>query len=330
VIALLAGLGVLVLSTSAVAAAAALRAGRALDRETTPFRWRRLDPPARTVAAHLLRWGVRRAVLGYLGAMIPAIGLVVVVTTLFSLVLGLSLGLSEAVRGLSMGGVLLAGASGIGAAVVIRELLRRDEVDRGPTGWFFSPGPVGQWFAFTPSDRSDLGELVLEQHKRSQQEELDTAATEVAAALGRVRSLSPVDLRAAVATQLALWQSETSSSVVPARRSADQALRQVDRFLERLDRERAEGVDDDEARKFWYTAVLRTLRRCAGPRAVSGVMAAGQDSGVRPVARRAGRADGSSRPTRGPVVTEPGVEVIDLRRLDQEPPSEPGHHRREV
>lgn len=327
---LYAGLGVMLLATIGVAAVAAVRAGQALNRETVPFRWPQLESPGRDVAVRLLRRSTYRATLGFWWAMTPVLGLLGAMTALLVLALGLSLGRLGVVSGLSVGGILLAGVSTVGAGAVIRRLLCRSEVGWDVPRRFFPLQPVATWFEFTSSDRMELGAFVLERRKQAQQEDLDTVAMEVAAVLGRVRDLTPEDLRAVVETQLTLWQSGTSWSVLSVEHDVQQTLHQIDRLLEHLEQELVEGVNEIEAREFWYTTVLRVVCRSAGPRALSGVLAARAEASARSGARRRMRTEDVLPREENSPSTGCGTEaVIDLRPVERNPASEPGSHRHE-
>jgi hypothetical protein len=335
VIVLFTGFGVLVSATAAVAVVAAVRAGQVLDRETAPFRWSRLDPAGRALATRLLRRDTVRAVFGFWRAMIPALALCAGVTATIVLLLGLSLGWSGVGAAFSVGGVMFAGASAIGAGVVIRHLCCRDENGQDVPGRFFPLAPVATWFELGPTDRDELGVVISEQQKWSQQEDLDLVAGEVAAVLGRVRDLAPMDLRVVMTTQLVLWCSGTAESIPSGNLLLQQTLRQVDQLLEHLEQDLAEGADEAEARKFWYTAVLRIVRRSAGPRALTGVLESEPVSPARRGGRRQSRAeegpqrgDDSGAPTES---DEPGGEtVIDLRWVEQGFVPEPRSHRFET
>jgi hypothetical protein len=319
------------LATAAVAAVVAIRAGQTLDRETAPFRWTRLEAPGREIAVRHLRQSMYRAVLGFFRAMVPVLGAVAVATVLAILVLGLSRSWSEATTGLSVGGVLVAVSCLVGAGAVIWRLLNHHLASRDVPGRLFPLEPVALWFELTAADRSELGTFVLEQRQRSQQKDLDLVATESAAVLGRIRDLAPEDLRAVVTTQLVMWQPGTSWSASPAELLVRQTLRQVDTYLQQLERELAEGVEEAEAKKFWYTAVLRTVRRSAGPRALSGVLATGGESPGRSGARRRTRVEDAPAREEIPETPGSGVEtVIDLRQVERGTPSDPTSHRHEA
>lgn len=326
-IALLAAATVVVLATVIVAGAEAVAASTALNRETAPFRWTQLDRRARGAALRHLRGCALRGAAGYLRAIAPATAVSVTVTGGLTVTLAVLSGAGPARRVLAVG-CLLTAAVVVGVAVLVLRALPRQDGDARPSGGRFVPvDPAVLRTDLTPRARAELGSGVRERQQRAQQDDLDGVAAEAAAVLGRVVELTPEELRARVARQVALWPTGPGAAASVGDRAFRDTMEQLDHLFEQLERELADGVPVAAARDFWYTVVLRTLRHAAGPRALAGLTASARQGGLRPGgpptdrpdAPREGRAraaDVGSGPGAVDGSGESSEDVIDLRRAE--------------
>jgi hypothetical protein len=327
----------------------------ALVRAAAPHQLPELGPAVRRAARRHRLGCAGRGLIGYARAAAPSLTVILVAGAASWLLARLWGGPAGAVAQwvLPGGGLLAAAAAAVVAVLVVVEIGTGSGPDRPQRGGLMRLvvpiDPADFTAELTVRARAEFAAASRDRQQCAQQAALDAAAVEAARVLGRVVELPPEDLRTRVARQLALWHPSAGIAGPAGEQALRELLGQVDALLEQLEQELADGVPAAVAHEFWYTAVLRTLRHMAGPRALAGVAEAeqGQGGGAvipgrrrrasaaaerAPAEERAGAAVGPGRSASPPVpepepdaasavtvpVPESTVEgVIDLRRMDR-------------